>query len=210
MRQRRKKSSPYIIGLTGSIGMGKTTIAKMFAKQGAAVCDSDAIVHRLLGKNGKAVEGVARYFPDTLSKNAIDRNALGQQVFADRDKLKELEMILHPLVQVEQQQFIDRMKRKGKKVIVLDIPLLFETGAEKRCHSVVVVSAPLFIQKQRVMKRAGMTKEKVTSILARQMPDKQKCKHADVIIDTGLGKARSYQQAAKMLQKVLCQTKNTA
>lgn len=200
MRPRRKISYPYIIGLTGSIGMGKTTIARMFARQGAAVCDSDGIVHRLLGAGGKAVEQVAKYFPDTLTAHGIDRKKLGKEVFSNAEKLKTLEMILHPLVQAEQEQFIRRMKRKGKKVIVLDIPLLFETGAEQRCHNVVVVSAPLFIQQQRVLSRPNMTREKFEQIVARQMPNNEKRKRADRVIDTGLGKARSFQQVVNVMK----------
>lgn len=200
MRRRRSTSYPYIIGLTGSIGMGKTTIARMFARQGAAVCDSDAIVHKLLGVGGKAVKAVAKVFPDTLTAHGIDRKKLGKEVFSDAEKLKKLEAILHPLVQAEQEQFIRRMKRKGKKTIVLDIPLLFETGAEKRCHSVMVVSAPQFIQAQRVLSRPTMTQEKFDGILARQMPDNEKRKRADRVIDTGLGKARSYQQVMNIVR----------
>jgi len=197
------RSRPLVIGLTGSIGMGKTTIARMFSTQGVAVLDSDQVVHRLLGENGKAVEAVAELFPNTKNNNSIDREMLGKEVFAQPEKLKKLEVILHPLVQQVQKLFITRMKRKGKKAVLLDIPLLFETGAEAKCHAVVVVSAPTFIQKQRVMRRAYMTEEKFVSILNRQMPDKEKRKRADMVIDSGLGKARSHQQVCIFLKKAL-------
>ncbi len=202
MRLRKKKSSPYVIGLTGSIGMGKTTVTRMFMRQGVATCDSDAIVHALMGKNGKAVVAIAKLFPATLKDNAIDRQALGKEVFGNKVKLAKLEAILHPLVQQEQRVFILRAKRLGKKIVLLDIPLLFETGAEKRCHSVVVVSAPAFIQRQRVMARPRMTEEKFQNIIARQMPDREKRRRSDIVIDTGLGKARSAVQVKQLMIKM--------
>lgn len=202
MRPRRKKSSPYVIGLTGSIGMGKTTVSRMFQRYGVMACDSDAIVHALMAEGGKAVKAIAKLFPATLKDSAIDRQALGKEVFGNKVKLTKLEAILHPLVQQEQRAFILRAKRLGKKIVLLDIPLLFETGAEKRCHSVVVVSAPAFIQRQRVMARPRMTEEKFKNILARQMPDNEKRRRADSVIDTGLGKARSASQVARFLKSL--------
>lgn len=199
MRRRKKISSPYIIGLTGSIGMGKTTVARMFMRHGVVACDSDAIVHALLGAGGKAVAAIAKLFPATLKDGAIDRQALGKEVFGNKVKLAKLEAIVHPLVVEGQRAFIRRAKLQGKKIVLLDIPLLFETGAEKRCHSVVVVSAPAFIQRQRVLARPRMTEEKFKNILARQMPDTQKRRLGDVVIDTGLGKARTFKQVQSCL-----------
>lgn len=202
MHPHKKKSSPYVIGLTGSIGMGKTTVTHMFMRHGVIACDSDAIVHALLAEGGKAVAVIAKIFPATRKDNAIDRQLLGKEVFGNKVKLAKLEAIVHPLVQQEQRAFILRAKRLGKKIVLLDIPLLFETGAEKRCHKVVVVSAPYFIQRQRVMARPRMTEEKFASILARQMPDKEKRRRADSVIDTGLGKARSAAQVARFLKTI--------
>lgn len=197
MRKQRRKSSPFIIGLTGSIGMGKTTVARMFIRQGVAACDSDAIVHKLMEKGGKAVEAISKLFPAALKDGGIDRQSLGREVFGNSEKLAKLEAILHPLVVEGQREFIKRARLKGIRLVVLDIPLLFETGAEKRCHNVVVVTAPAFIQRQRVLARPRMTEEKFANILARQMPDREKRRRADRVIDTGLGKARSAAQVKK-------------
>ncbi len=206
--RKTKRDIPLIIGLTGSIGMGKSTVSRMFAAQGVAVCDSDKIVHQLLAEGGKAVNLIAGHFEGTRYEKGIDRAALGKQVFGQPEKLKLLESILHPLVQRGQREFIARMKRLGKKIVLLDIPLLFETEAERRCNHVVVVSAPAFIQRQRVLARAGMTQEKLTRILARQMSDRQKRKQADVVIHTGLGKAQSFHQVKKLLSSLKFKGKN--
>lgn len=201
MNKKRRKSStsPTIIGLTGSIGMGKTTVAAMFRRLGVAVCDSDAIVHRLLSSGGKAVAAIESSFPGVRGENGIDRKSLGRQVFSDKRKLAQLEAILHPLVQEEQRRFVFSMRQKGKKIVLLDIPLLFETKAEARCNVVVVVTAPAFLQQQRVLRRAGMTKEKLSQILARQMPDRQKRKVADYSVHTGLGLAYSTREVKRIL-----------
>lgn len=192
-----------IIGLTGSIGMGKTTVASMFKHLGAAICDSDALVHKLLSSGGAAVEKVAIHFPSTRSEQGINRKMLATEVFGNPEKLALLEGLIHPLVIKAQARFIRQQSSLGKKWIVLDIPLLFETGAQKRCHKVVVVSAPAFIQRQRVMKRGEMTREKLAAILKRQMPNQTKCRQADVVVQTGQGKALSFRQARKFLQKLL-------
>jgi dephospho-CoA kinase len=195
-----------IIGLTGSIGMGKTTVARQFARMGAAVCDSDGIVHRLLGPKGRAVEKVAMLFPATRKGNAIDRVQLGREVFGNGQKLKMLEAIVHPLVREEQQRFIRIARLRGKRVVILDIPLLFETGAEQRCDYTVVVIAPAFLQQQRVLKRPHMSIEKLARIRARQMPDYEKRNHADFVIPTGLGKYASRKKVADILRRVLTPT----
>lgn len=200
--RRIKKGKLWVIGLTGSIGMGKSTVARMFARLGVPVCDSDILVHKLLATGGAAVERVALRFPATRSENGIDRTALGKEVFGNPQALKELEAILHPLVRSGQQRFIRKQAELGRKAVVLDIPLLFETSAEKRCDKVVVVHAPEFIQRQRVLIRPGMTREKFERILTRQLPTRIKCKKADLVIDTGLGKARTYAQVVLFVKSL--------
>lgn len=177
-----------VLGLTGSIGMGKSTAARMLARMGAPVCDSDAIVHGLLGKGGAAVPAIAAAFPGSVIDGAVDRRALGAAVFADPDALKRLEAILHPRVQEAQRRFLGRAAQRGVKVAVLDIPLLFETGGERRVDRTVVVSAPYPVQKARVLARPGMTAEKFAGILARQTPDVEKRRRADYVVPTGLGR----------------------
>jgi len=188
-----------IIGLTGSIGQGKSTIAKQFGRYGAAVCDSDKVVHQLLGPKGEAVEKIAALFPAAKKNNAIDRALLGREVFVDDEKLKLLESVLHPLVHRAQDRFIRRARIRKKQIVILDIPLLFETGGEIRCDYTVVVTAPPFLQRHRVFKRPQMSEEKFARILARQMPDREKCKRADFIIRTGLGKYTSLQAVRNIL-----------
>ncbi len=146
-----------ILGLTGSIGMGKSTAAAMLRALGLPVHDADATVHQLLGRGGKAVAAVDAAFPGVVVAGAVDRKALGAKVFGQPAQLKKLEAILHPLVRREEQRFLQDCREKRHDVVVLDIPLLFETGGEKRCDGVVVVTAPQFLQTQRVMKRPGMT-----------------------------------------------------
>ncbi|MEI7670068.1 MAG: dephospho-CoA kinase [Pseudomonadota bacterium] len=187
-----------IIGLTGSIAMGKTTVAKQFARLGIPVCDSDLIVHKLLAKNGKAVVKVARVFPESLQNDAIDRKILGKLVFGNDEKLKMLENILHPLVRDEQKKFIKQAVIKRKKLVILDIPLLFETKAEERCNYVITVSAPYFLQKQRAMRRKNMTAEKFNNIIKRQMPDWKKRKLSNFVINTGMGKKFSLAMIIKI------------
>lgn len=182
---------PLVIGLTGSIGMGKTTVAAMFRALGIPVHDSDAVVHRLLGRNGRAVAVVAREFPDAVRNGAVDRRALGNIVFADKRALTRLESILHPMVREHQRRFLADVRRRRKLLAVLDIPLLFETGGERRCDLVVVASAPPFVQASRVLRRPGMTAEKYARILANQVPDVRKRRLADFVVPTGLGKAAS-------------------
>lgn len=180
-----------ILGLTGSIGMGKSTAASMLRRLRVPVHASDEAVHKLLGKNGKAVARIAKLYPPSHNKknNSIDRKVLGAAVFADKKMLKKLEAILHPLVRAEERAFLKRCKKLGKKVVVLDIPLLFETGAENRVHEVMVVSAPKTVQTKRVMSRNGMTVQRFKAILSHQLPDAEKRKRADIVIPTGRGLA---------------------
>lgn len=192
---------PLVIGLTGSIGMGKTTVAAMFRALGIPVHDSDAVVHRLLGRNGRAVAAVAREFPAVVKDGTVDRRALGSIVFVDKRALTRLESILHPMVREHQQRFLADARRRRKPLVVLDIPLLFETGGERRCDLVVVASAPPFVQSSRVLRRPGMTAEKYARILANQVPDARKRRLADFVVPTGLGKAASL-RAVKDVVKV--------
>lgn len=191
-----------ILGLTGSIGMGKSTAAAMLRALGLPVHDADAAVHRLLGPGGKAVAAVAAAFPGVERDRAIDRKALGAKVFGQPAALKKLEAILHPLVRREEQLFLRRCRQQRRKVAVLDIPLLFETGAEKRCDGVVVVTAPQFLQSQRVLKRQGMTPERLGQILSQQMPDSEKRRRADWVVDTGLGRRPTLAALARVVRRL--------
>jgi len=174
-----------VLGLTGSIGMGKSATAKMFAVAGVPVHDSDEAVHRLY--TGKAVPLVEAAFPGTTASGSVDRTALAERVLGDGAALKQLEAIVHPLVRAEAEAFLARHRAGGAPLIVLDIPLLFETGGRDRVDKVVVVTAPSEIQRARVLARPGMTEEKLASILARQVPDAEKRRLADFVIDTGQG-----------------------
>lgn len=186
-----------VIGLTGGIGMGKSTVAAQLAKLGAKICNADAIVHKLLAKGGAAVAAVQKKFPDVVKAGAVDRKALGEIVFKDVKKRKQLEAILHPLVVAEENKFVEKQARMGAKLIVLDIPLLYETEGEKRFDAVMVASAPAFLQRARVLKRPHMTEEKLAKIIASQLPDREKRRRADIVIATGLGKGHSFRQVMK-------------
>ena len=192
-----------ILGLTGSIAMGKSTAAAMLRRLGIPVHDSDAVVRALLAKDGAGVALVASAFPDTVTNGHVDRQALGARVFADPDALKTLESLLHPLVTARTLRFLKRAALTGAPLVVLDIPLLFETGADRRCDATVVVSASALIQRQRVLARPGMTVAKLAGILARQMPDAEKRRRADFVIPTGLGRG----VALRALDRVLRQAR---
>lgn len=193
-----------IVGLTGSIGMGKTTVAGQFASLGARICDADAIVHSLLAKGGAAVEPVSRAFPGTAQDGAIDRRALGAIVFHEGEKMKTLEAIVHPLVVAAENNFLDSARREGVNIAVLEIPLLYETGAESRCDAVVVATAPPGVQKCRVLKRPGMNAARFRHILAMQMPDREKRRRADFVVQTGFGRAYSLFQVKRIMRKLSC------
>ncbi len=184
-----------IIGLTGSIGMGKSTVAKQLIRRGAILVDADAIVHHLLQPRAKGFASVAHAFPECVEKGIINRQRLGKIVFGNPQKLHCLENILHPLVRQEIRKIIRRAIMQRRQRVILEIPLLYEIGAEKLCDEVVVVTAPPFIQRQRVMSRPGMTDKKFHQILSFQMPDAQKRSLADTVIHTGLGRAHSFRQA---------------
>ncbi len=193
----------FILGLTGSIGMGKTTAAAAFRRLGVPVHDADATVHWLMGLGGSAVSAISRHYPDCIVDGAVDRQALGARVFGNDPALKTLEGILHPLVRDAERRFLRKSALHGAALVVLDIPLLFETGAEDRCDAVAVVSAPDFVQRQRVMRRPGMTAEKMASIMGRQMADADKCGRADFVIQTGQGRAdtlRTIKEIVRLVQ----------
>jgi len=171
------------IGLTGSIGMGKSTMAKLFAEAGVPVNDSDAVVHDLYA--GEAAPLVDAAFPGTMKDGVVDRQELGRQLAGSPDDFRRLEAIVHPLVRKRELEFIERERQRGSPMVLIDIPLLFETGAENRVDVIVVVSCDPQIQRDRVLARPGMTVEKFNMILARQTPDAEKRARADYVIDTG-------------------------
>jgi dephospho-CoA kinase len=175
----------FILGLTGSLGMGKSTTARFFAEEGVPVHDADAVVHRLY--DGEAAAAIEAAFPGTTASGKVDRDRLAARVLADSVALKRLEAIVHPLVQEAERRLLAEAETRGEKVAVLDIPLLFETGGEKRVDAVVVVSAPPDVQRSRVLERPGMTADKLDAILAKQMPDDEKRRRADFVVDTSRG-----------------------
>lgn len=183
-----------LLGLTGSIGMGKTETAKMFRRLGIPVYDADAAVHTLYAAGGRGVGPIAAAFPAALREGAIDREALGREVLEDPDALKRLEGIIHPLVRQEQMIFLREAEEAGADIVVLDIPLLFETGGETRVDYVAVVSAPYEVQRARVLARPGMTEAKFNAILAKQMPDAEKRARADFVIETDQGLDHAFHQ----------------
>jgi dephospho-CoA kinase len=191
----------FILGLTGSIGMGKSTTAKMFADEGVPVNDADAVVHRLY--EGEATPLIEAAFPGTTSGGKVDRAKLGQRVVGDAAAIKKLEAIVHPLVSAEREKFLAEAERSGAPVAVLDIPLLFETGGEAHCDAVVVVTAPADMQWARAFERPGMTEEKLAALMAKQLPDAQKRARADFVVDTSLGFDAARAQVREILAKVL-------
>jgi dephospho-CoA kinase len=174
-----------IVGLTGSIGMGKSHAAMVLRRLGVPVHDADGAVHKLLGPGGGAVKPVAAAFPTALAGDRIDRTKLGDLVFRDTPSLRRLEAILHPLVRRSSRDFVRTARRRRAPIAVLDIPLLYESGARKTVDLVIVVSAPAAIQRQRVLARPGMTEAKFRAILDRQVPDAEKRRLADFIVHTG-------------------------
>ena len=190
------------VGLTGSIGMGKSTTAAMFAAAGVPVYDADAEVHALYAKGGAAVEPVGEAFPGVVVDGAIDRTRLSHLVVGKSDDMKRLEAIVHPLVGASRAGFFEKAVAQGADIVVFDIPLLFETGGEARVDAVVVVSAPADIQRQRVLARPGMDEAKLDAILARQMADVEKRARAHFVIDTGQGLDHARAQVRDVLAKL--------
>lgn len=189
-----------VIGLTGSIGMGKTTTAKLFAEEGVPVLDSDEVVHALY--RGEAVPLIEAAFPGTTISGAVDRQRLAEVLRENPANFSRLETIVHPLVRQRQEAFLAKARKEARQLALLDIPLLFETGAEKRVDKIVVVSCAPDIQRQRVLSRPGMTQEKFEMILARQMPDAEKRQRADFVIDSGNGVEAARDQVRGILQRL--------
>jgi len=183
-----------ILGLTGSIGMGKTTAGKLLEEMGCPVHDSDLSVRKALQPHGKAFEKVALIFPESWDKKKriLKKEVLSDIIFSDGQAKRRLENVLHPIAQEEQREFVFHQKKMGRNFCALDIPLLFETNADQRVDYTIVVTAPYFIQAQRVLKRKGMTLEKFHRILNSQMPDQQKRALADFVVQTGLGRAYTH------------------
>jgi dephospho-CoA kinase len=174
-----------VLGLTGSIGMGKTTAARALRQLGVPVLEADGVVHRLTAPHGRALPAIGDAFPGTVTDGRLDRGKLAAIVFADESALTRLEAILHPLFMDEERRFIAHARRNRKPMVAIDIPLLYEIGADAHMDSVIVVTAPRVIQTMRVMRRRGMTLERLAAILARQLPDREKRRRADFIVQTG-------------------------
>lgn len=188
-----------IIGLTGSIGMGKTETAKMFAQHGIPVCDSDATVYFLYDKGGVAVEPIRALFPEAVVDGRVDRELLGKVVLGRPDAMRKLEAVVHPLVGLAQREFLAKAAASGAAMAVIDVPLLFETGGEKRVDVVVVVSATAELQRQRVLARPGMTVEKFELIVSKQVPDAEKRRRADFVVDSSKGLADAEAQVVAII-----------
>ncbi len=191
-----------ILGLTGGIGMGKSTAAAIFRELGVPVYDADRAVHALLAPGGAAVRAVARAFPTAKSGKGISRPKLGKLVFGKPKQLKRLEAILHPLVRREEKIFLRRMRGRRARRVVLDIPLLYETGGAQRCDAVVVVWAPAAVQRARVLRRSGMDEKRFRAILAQQLPDRVKRARADFAVPSGLGRAATRRALARVVAAV--------
>ena len=191
----------FILGLTGSIGMGKSTTAKMFAEEGVPVHDADAVVHKLY--EGEAASAIEAAFPGATAHGKVNREKLGQRVLGNELAMKRLEHIVHPLVRQAEKRFLAEAKKKGAKVALLDIPLLYETAGDKRCDAVVVVSAPAELQLARALERPGMTDEKFAVILAKQTPDTEKRRRADFVVDTSKGFEPARAQVRDILQAIV-------
>nr|WP_255679442.1 dephospho-CoA kinase [Jiella flava] len=188
------------MGLTGSIGMGKSTTAALFAEAGVPVHSADAAVHTLYA--GAAAPLIDTVFPGTVTNGVVDRERLAQRVLGDALALRRLEAIVHPLVRGSEQRFVDAQEMAGAPLAVLDIPLLFETGGESRCDKVVVVSAPFEMQRERVLARPGMSDEKFTAILDKQIPDAEKRARADFVVDTSKGTEDARRQVGAILDRL--------
>lgn len=190
----------FILGLTGSIGMGKSTAADMLRRLGVPVHDADAAVHHLLASDPGVRAEIAARFPDAMDGEMVDRQALGATVFSDPAARKELEAILHPRVRAAAKRFLRKQAMARAPLVVLDIPLLYETGGEANVDAVLVVAAPEFLQAQRVLSRPGMSVERFNGILASQVSDSEKRRRADYVVETGLGKAYTYRRLQQLVR----------
>ena len=192
-----------ILGLTGGIGMGKSTAAAAFRRARIPVFDADGAVHRMQARGGRAVQAIAVAFPGTVRDGEVDRGALRQTVLGKPEALTRLERILHPMVRQEEQAFVMRARRHGRRAVVLDIPLLLETGGDKRVDRVIVVSAPRAVQIHRIRGRRKMSDADIQAVIARQMPDAAKRRRADVVIRTGLSRNASLKALNRLIREVL-------
>jgi dephospho-CoA kinase len=190
----------FIIGLTGSLSMGKSTTAGFFSEAGIPVHDADAAVHEIY--QGAAVPAIEAAFPGTTVSGRVDREQLAKRVLDDPEALRRLEALVHPLVRAAKARFLKQAEASGASIVVLDIPLLFETGADRQVDATVVVTAPAEVQRARALERPGMTAEKLTAILARQMPDAEKRRRADFVVDTSQGFEAARQQVQEILRAV--------
>ncbi|MCR9212798.1 MAG: dephospho-CoA kinase [Proteobacteria bacterium] len=189
-----------LIGLTGSIGMGKSTVGEMFRRLGVPVYDADAEVYKVYAKGGAAVEPIRAAFPEAVVDDQVDRARLSKLVVGKEAEMKKLESITHPLLGAGRAAFFEEAEKTGQKMVVLDIPLLFETGGENRVHKIVVVSAPAEVQRERVLARDDMTEEKFEAILARQVPDAEKRERADYVINTNCPKEATFEQVKALVE----------
>ena len=188
-----------VLGVTGSIAMGKSTVSTMLSHLSNPIHDADKTVHELLSVNGKAYYEIAESFPGAIQVNGVDRTKLGEEVFGTPEQLKQLEDTLHPLVREARNKFVKQQSRYKSRLVILDVPLLYEIGGDKDCDKVLVVSAPYYIQRQRALARQGMTQTKFDDILKRQLPDHEKRRRADFIVPTGLGKAYTYRALQRLM-----------
>jgi dephospho-CoA kinase len=191
-----------IIGLTGSIAMGKSATAKMFADLGYPVFDADATVHKLYDKGGLAVDDISALFPTAVVDGAVDRNELVRLIAGNQKILKQLESIVHPHITAATKQFIKKEKGAGASIVVIDNPMLLESGGQSLVDKIMVVSAPADIQNIRAMQRPNMTEEKLQLILSHQMPDEEKRQRADYVIDSSISLANAFQQIVKIIEKL--------
>ena len=191
---------PFVLGLTGSVGMGKSTVAAMFEGLGVPIFDADAVVHRLQGPGGTLVDRIEAAFPGTAGPTGVDREALGRAVFDDPAALARLEAIVHPAVRAAREEFL--LAHAGQKLVVLDIPLLFEKGRADEVDAVLVVSAPPEVQRARVLARPGMTPERFTRIRELQLPDAEKRARAEYVIDTGVPLAETRAAVSRLVEKL--------
>jgi dephospho-CoA kinase len=191
-----------VAGLTGSIAMGKSEQARMFREAGVPVFDADATVHRLYAEGGKAVPLIARRFPEAVAGGAVDRQVLARLVLDDPAAMRDLEIMVHPLVWAEEKHFIQSEENQGSPLVIIDNPLLLEKGRDAAVDVVIVVSAPAEIQRERALKRPGMTEAKLNAILAKQMPDAEKRARADFVIDTSLGLEHANRQVLAIIRKL--------
>lgn len=196
----RQRRGPRALGLTGSIAMGKTTAARFLAHLGVRVFDADAVVHGLMGPNGRALPQLGARFPGLVGPDGVDRKKMGALVFADPKALADLEGIVHPLVHDARKQFLRAAALRRDAVVALDVPLLFEGGSHHLYDLVAVVSAPAFLQRQRALRRPGMSAEKLKGVLKRQMSDHRKQRLADAVIPSGLGKRETLRRLKQVLK----------